>query len=419
MIGKARSIAHGINNIMYISGESKNKKHLDKIIHVKNNLMDSFLDAKSIWEKFKDASADHKRLVNKMIRIEVSPAKEYTTNFSHKDWEKLWDDFLDEFDSIELFDKKGNLTSGKTNLKNSMATVWVHYESDSGIPHLHAAVARVDKDGNVNNDHYIGDRAQKAAECIAKRRGWITAAAIHEKGLIEATNDVNSILLKMRIWAWDEYLHRLKCIDYDVRVRRDKEGIIRGYTLKKGSCKFKASELGKAREYTASRIENTWWKIHGKEHVQTTSSSPAVSEDRKPNLGQEEERRSYPNPRDYMFFKEGRVPVKIMHKNRENLFYIPKEIARLFEEEFNSKEASNLNKEQSNFALALFVGLLLGPKPQIIVGSGGGGGGNSDDDKKKKKKDEDELEWARRCARYAKIEIRPKQRPRYRKRKRR
>jgi hypothetical protein len=48
-------------------------------------------------------------------------------------------------------------------------------ESNSGVPHLHAAVCRMDEDGKINNDHNIHLRAQWAAERVAKKRGWITA----------------------------------------------------------------------------------------------------------------------------------------------------------------------------------------------------------------------------------------------------
>lgn len=34
MIGKAKSISHGINDIRYITGESRNKKHPERIFHV-------------------------------------------------------------------------------------------------------------------------------------------------------------------------------------------------------------------------------------------------------------------------------------------------------------------------------------------------------------------------------------------------
>jgi hypothetical protein len=37
MIGKAKSISYGINDIRYITGESRNKKHPELIYHVKDN----------------------------------------------------------------------------------------------------------------------------------------------------------------------------------------------------------------------------------------------------------------------------------------------------------------------------------------------------------------------------------------------
>ena len=37
MIGKAKSISHGINALRYITGESRNKKHPELIYHIKDN----------------------------------------------------------------------------------------------------------------------------------------------------------------------------------------------------------------------------------------------------------------------------------------------------------------------------------------------------------------------------------------------
>lgn len=45
MIGKAKSISHGINDIRYITGESRNKKHPERIFHVGDNLLPPGLDA--------------------------------------------------------------------------------------------------------------------------------------------------------------------------------------------------------------------------------------------------------------------------------------------------------------------------------------------------------------------------------------
>ena len=105
MIAKAKSISHGINDIRYITGESRNKKHPERIFHVKDNLLPPGLDATGIWDSMRLTLAKFKRVKNSVIRIEVSPALEHTKDFTIDDWRKLWDDFIDEFDNIKLCDK--------------------------------------------------------------------------------------------------------------------------------------------------------------------------------------------------------------------------------------------------------------------------------------------------------------------------
>ena len=92
------------------------------------------------------------------------PAMEHTENFTLDDWRKLWQDFAAAFDIQEIRNKDGKVISEQTNISGSKSSVWLHEESDSGIPHLHAIVSRVDEDGNINNDHAIHLRAQRAAE---------------------------------------------------------------------------------------------------------------------------------------------------------------------------------------------------------------------------------------------------------------
>ena len=107
MIGKAKSISHGINDIRYITGESRNKKHPERIFHVGDNLLPPGLDATGIWDSMRLTLEKSKRVKNSVIRIEVSPAPEHTKDFTIDDWQRLWDDFTDEFDNIELLDKNG------------------------------------------------------------------------------------------------------------------------------------------------------------------------------------------------------------------------------------------------------------------------------------------------------------------------
>lgn len=96
---------------------------------------------------------------------------EHTRFFDIEDWQKLWQDFVAEFDKQVFTGKDGKVRSSQTNLANSKYSVWLHKESAGEVPHLHAAVCRLDEDGNINNDHNIHLRAQRAAERVAKKRG--------------------------------------------------------------------------------------------------------------------------------------------------------------------------------------------------------------------------------------------------------
>ena len=123
MIAKAKSISHGINDIRYITGESRNKKHPELIFHVKDNLMQPGLDAAGLWESMQLTLAGSKKVRNSVIRIEVSPAPEHTKDFTTADWEKLWDDFAREFDSIELTGKDGKVYLIINNSETQATTV--------------------------------------------------------------------------------------------------------------------------------------------------------------------------------------------------------------------------------------------------------------------------------------------------------
>lgn len=258
MIGKAKSISHGINDIRYITGESRNKKHPERIFHVGDTLLTPGLDATGIWDSMRLTLEKSKRVRNSVIRIEVSPAPEHTKDFTIDDWQRLWDDFTDEFDNIELLDKNGKTYSPKTDLKGSKGTVWLHLESKSGIPHLHGAFCRIDEQGNINNDHDIHLRAQRAAERVALKRGWTTAAEVRETNIGQVNRDCMETLQSMKSWSWDEYVARLRSKEYEFWELRDNKKILRGYVLKKGNARYKASELGRGRNLMATKLESTW-----------------------------------------------------------------------------------------------------------------------------------------------------------------
>ena len=262
MIAKAKSISHGINDLNYITGVSANKKHPERIFHICDNNLPPGLDPSGIWNSMKITSMSHPRLTNNLIRIEISPAAEHTKDFTPEDWKQLWLDFAEEFDKQEIKDKNGRILSPKTNIKGSKSTVWLHEESGSGIPHLHAAVCRVDENGNTNNDRNIHLRAQRAAERIARKRGWQTAANIRKVSKKQVGKDCLDVLRRMDKWSLNDYFDGLRAKGYDVMTRTDEAGILRGYVLRKGNSKFKASEIGTGRNLMASKLEGTWKKLH-------------------------------------------------------------------------------------------------------------------------------------------------------------
>ena len=396
MIAKAKAVAHGIRAMLYVSGESRNKKHPERIMRICDNFMPQGMDATGIWTEMKFATMNHPNIKNNVIRMEISPAMEHTEDFTFDDWRQLWNDFAAAFDNQEIRDKDGNVVSTRTNISHSKSSVWLHEESKSGIPHLHAIVCRVDEDGNINNDHAIHLRAQRAAEKVARQRGWTTAMHIHERNIPQVSADCMEALRELDKWSWDGYKERLSTKGYELHLRKDKKGVIRGYVLCKGNTRFKASELGKGRNLTASRIRQTWEKLH---HEQAKQSHPtpkppvlnAAKQKPQPVI-----RQSNPVYEDYTDYKSNRLPTEFEHDGKTYKRYLPDKVLDFFNDEFDYQELANWQDLQ-NLAMAYFT-LLASPYGEV---SSGGGGSSQSDLKWGRDPEEDEIEFARRCAREA------------------
>ena len=363
MIAKAKSISHGINDLGYITGESRNKKHPERIFHVGDNLLPPGLDAAGIWDSMQLTLAKFKRVKNSVIRIEVSPAPEHTKDFTIDDWQKLWDDFINEFDNIELHDKNGRTYSPKTNLKGSKGTVQLHLESQSGVPHLHGAFCRIDEQGHVNNDHDIHLRAQRAAERVALKRGWTTAAEVRETNIGQVNRDCMETLQSM---------------------------------LKKGNARYKASELGRGRNLMTSKLETTWEKLHSVPKAKTVSMPPATKKPiptaTRPTPVRAQGTTPIPQYTDY---RSGTTPYHIDIDGESRSYFIPDEALAIFNDEFDYRETAN-SRDLTDMAVALFVEIM-----SVQAAPSGGGGGSTSDLPWGRREDEDEREWARRCAREA------------------
>ncbi len=404
MIAKAKAIDHGIRAILYVSGESRNKKHPEKITHICDNFMPHGMDATGIWTEMKFVTMNRPDIKNNVIRLEISPAIEHTEEFTINDWRKLWQDFAKAYDNQTIRDDDGKVISVPTNISGSKSTVWLHKESKSGIPHLHAVVCRIDENGNINNDHAIHIRAQRAAEKVARQRGWTTAMQIHGNNIPKVSADCMNALRQLSEWSWEGYAERLADKGYELHQRKDEKGVIRGYVLCKGNTRFKASELGKGRNLTASRIMQTWKKLHPETAMfERPTQKPPVVRTPVPSTRNVSEqntqstvRHNNPVYETYTEWLSNRVHTEFTHDGKNYDRYVPKEVLDCLDNEFDYREVSNW-KALQNLAIAFFT-LAASPYGEI---SGGGGGGSQSDLKWGRDPDEDEIEFARRCAREA------------------
>lgn len=404
MIAKAKAVAHGIRAMLYVSGESRNKKHPERITRICDNFMPQGMDATGIFTEMKFATMNRPDIKNNVIRLEISPAMEQTQDFTLDDWRQLWRDFAVAFDNQEILDDDGKVISVPTNISGSKSSVWLHKESDSGIPHLHAIVCRVDERGNINNDHAIHLRAQRAAEMIARQRGWTTAQHIHETNIPKVSSDCMETLRELDELSWEGYMERLAAKGYKLYLRKDKKDVIRGYVLLKGNTKFKASELGKGRSLTASRIRQTWEKLHSDnaQQVRTTAKQPVVPTP-KPSVFHEAAQnlqprvqRNTPVYEDYTTWQPDRLRTEFEHDGKTYERYIPDKVLDRLNDEFDHRELANWQALQ-NLAMAYFT---LVASPYGVV-AGSGGGGSQSDLKWGRDPKEDEIEFARRCAQAA------------------
>ena len=387
MISKATVITHGSNAVRY--SMDKDEADIIKVNHLPENITSSAIWSRMILhqERFREKLNRHRPLKNTSIRIELSPAKEESQGWTLDDWRKLADEYIKEFDSIDLSQKAKRDSAQSTHLENSQYVVSLHRDSKGKILHLHINANRVDMDGRVNDAHFIADRAMMAANNIAKRRGWVQASEKRQQNLETMNQNIENILLNMDSFDWDVYIAQLQEKGYNVKIKRDLKNKVVNYVVLKGRSRFKSSELGRSRNLTPSRIEGTWAKMH---RNASSDSYKIVEKDGSISTSEHSHEGSTP-VYEYSFFAGGRdfsleVPIEIGDA-------ITDEIDMADDEIFSSLA------DIENTAILLFFGYI-DAATQLSESCGGAGGSAEasdwgDDD------DKDDLERARRCARQA------------------
>lgn len=395
MIAKAKSIAHGSISIDYITrlGEAE-------IICINNLPKDvepsTWYYQMMLHQKTSHCLARGRPLKNSIIRIEISPSREESVNFTHRDWEKLVWDTLMTMDAIKLSRKARRNLASQTNLANSQFVATIHRDSKSGIVHIHIDVNRVDMNGNINDDSFIGRRAAMAANEVARQRGWIQAAAKSEQNKQNITMDCYNILRSMRSFNWVAYQSALESKGYDVQIKCDSQNQVRGYSIRLGNSIYKASELGKGRNLTASRIEATWRWMHkeevGKTSISTLKQRPTWESGQHSVITPQNKRMARP--------VEPQMTHRAIDINDQNFeFDVPNKALETIKDEIDQYQmSSETARRATDVALLIFANYI--EAVTSFAESGGGGGGSPSSDWGRKR-DEDEDEWWRRCARTA------------------
>ena len=390
MIAKARSISHGSAMTNYAT------KHNRADIVLTRNLGEGLTPLamwgamETIHQKY-EPKFRRKPVTKPTLRMEVSPSLEETKGWTLKDWYDYAIRFLEEFKK-EVQAKEGKKRGkGKFNLDRTQIFACLHFDAKSGIPHLHILINRIDLDGNLMNDSFIGDSAVKAAHAINVERGWELPEDIHEAHQKEITEACYDILRGMSSYDWSSYKHELESCGYKVHEQRDKQGILHGYTILRGNSRFKSSTLGKGRNLTVPKLEATWKKLHPvAPSIYKPSSIVGNSQTTEHNSARQSVAQSKP--------KMPSVFRKILSVDGKNYsIAMPVDAYKAMTETIESSDESVQFENILNVAMLLFMNYV--DAATTISESCGGGG--STPSNWGKDDDEDERERARRCAQHA------------------
>lgn len=209
-------------------------------------------------------------------------------------------------------------------------------------------------------------------------------------------------LRSMDRFDWSDYVERLKQCGYDVMLQKDSQDIVRGYSIKKGNSTYKSSSLGKSRNLMPSKIEATWKELH-KDVLQ---QDKAVKDNHVKNTSAELQTANNARCRNCNEYQPQPLVHHSIHCNyRDYKIDIPSNVNDILMQNVSLPENNvfvTINDLQQT-AILLFASYL-DAATQMSESSGGGG---SSPDGWGRDKDEDDLEWARRCARMANQMCRP------------
>ena len=399
MIARARAVAHGNAYTTYAT-----LKKDAEFVCCENMAGDMSVtvtddDLDNIWLQFKYAGENYiakgKAVSRNLIAMEVSPTKDESKGWTLEQWKWVAHRFIEEMDKIEFRDKNGKVSSKRMDLAHSKWIAMLHHDAKSGILHLHFMVSRFTIDGKINDTNLIGLKATMAANSINQSLGWKQSQEISAEHKTEIKDALYDILRNMNRFDWNVFLQKIKERGYSAELKKDSNGEVVGYRIKRGNSKYNASEIG--RQLTASRIEATWRQLHKDMEAETAQRK---ADEQKARIEYAERHHFVCEPvspdtkKEHFEFDrsiaDGKEPEHFTFEVSENLVDAMCSSSKALEDEFEF-----VLEEVIETSLFVFFELM-----SVPGGSGysSGGGGNNNDLPHKKKDDDDELLRAMRIA---------------------
>ena len=401
MIARARAVAHGSAYTTYAT-----LKRDAEFVCCENMSGDMTAavtddDLDNIWMQFKYAGENYiakgKAVSRNLIAMEVSPTKEESKGWTLEQWKRFAHRFIKEMDKIEFRDKNGKVSSKRMDLAHSKWIAMLHHDAKSGILHLHFMVSRFTIDGKINDTNLIGLKATMAANSINQSLGWKQSQEISAEHKTEIKDALYDILRNMNRFDWNSFQRMIEKHGYSAELRRDTEGKVVGYTIKRGNSKYNASEIG--RQLTASRIEATWKQLHKDMDAETAKRK---DEDQKARVEYAERYHFVCEPVNPETKKEHFEFDRSFENDKELehfTFDVSENIVNAMSSTFKAleDEFEFFLEEVIEVSLCVFFEIM-----SVPGGSGyssGGCGGSNNDLPHRKKDDDDELLRAKRIAR--------------------
>lgn len=235
MIGKAKSCLGGFSLFDYVIDEKKGYELM------RNHLCGT--NAKAVYEEMKIIQSFNLKAKNKLISLVLSPHIQDGKNLSDENLRKITQFFLADL---------------KINPIEQQFIAFIHTEKEH--KHIHILMNRVQLNGSLIPDHFIGKKAQWSAHRIAKKFSLVSAKQMRidkikkleeDKDFLKATKRkiliFHNKILETNPTSLKEYIEKMREKNIGFIPSINKKGQLQGYRIRdfKTQREFKASDIHK------------------------------------------------------------------------------------------------------------------------------------------------------------------------------